>query len=252
MKKPALTLAAIVSLTACPQQEPITSVNGLEGGTLISKLAAPELKTELLNATSVTADEIAAPAASIDALTAQSVTTTALDVRQMTAGAILFGLPLGVVEGFTPSTLEQDALGYEQADAACRQAFADEFAHVCSSAEAMFALRGAQRPEDAIFDGAAVNTFSFQIVGRETGADPQNRNFVVNDCDGWTSARDTTEARIADPDDASNDRRSDLGTFPVESWIDGYMTLFAGRSTASWRLRPNIFKCQDVKLACCG
>jgi flagellar biosynthesis protein FlhA len=127
-------------------------------------------------------------------------------------------------------------------------AFKDDLAHVCSSEEALFAFRDGV-DLDASFDGASVNTYSFTVVGQHNT--DNERFYVANDCDGWTSTSQASSERILD-ENVNNDRRANLGFQPVRTWIDAHMTLFAGRQIPSWRLRPNIDGCIEVKLACCA
>jgi len=245
MTKFSIVFSALL-FAACPRPAvpALTSIDGLEGGALTTKLTVPALA----------ADEVQAPTANLDAVTSTSTATeslTATDVIASTVatekitvrGSSLFGLPVGVVPNYEPRADPEG--GYRHADAACKTAFSDDLAHVCSSEEALFAFRDGV-DLDASFDGASVNTYSFTVVGQHNT--DNERFYVANDCDGWTSTSQASSERVLD-DNVNNDRRANLGFQPVRTWIDAHMTLFAGRQIPSWRLRPNIDGCIEVKLA---
>jgi hypothetical protein len=158
-------------------------------------------------------------------------------------GLLVFGVPLGVA-------LLETSAGYVGADATCSVAF--EGSHVCSVDEVALSMRSGDIDDG--FNGAAVNTNSFQVVAQD---DEENgflngRLFVVNDCDGWSSVRQAGETRV-DDDNPENALRSNLGSNKVKNWADSYLSMFKGStSSPSWRFRPNIDGCNNVRLACCG
>ena len=238
-------------MLACGQPgETTTSVDGLSGGAITSAVTVPSLTTN-----DVVAESAAFTAAAITTLDAENLTSTNItaDVvktdRLVVRGLPLFGVPLGAID-YRPQGDATD--GYIRADDACRTAFTDQ-AHVCSAEEALLAFRSGIELAVSL-DGAAVNTHSFQVVGQDISEDPflLGRLFVVNDCDGWTSSRQIGTTRGAD-DNVDNANRANLGVSAVQKWIDGHMMLFAGTTlTPTWRLKPNIDHCDQVKLACCG
>jgi len=244
----AIFLSFGLILTACADQAApsLKSIDGLAGGSLTSDLAVPAMTTDSMTAGAVQAKRLEIEEeATVGAMQAATVSTDSLQVR----GWSMLGAPLGTVQ----IAARAEDSGYRGADDLCRNAFT-ESAHVCSADEVLTAARaGVDIPSD--FDGAAVNTHSFAVVGREDSdsAFSGGRLFVVNDCDGWTSIRQTTSLRVLS-DDVNDENRANLGLTPVTRWIDGYMMLYSGGEFTGgvWRLRPNIDRCDEARLACCG
>lgn len=236
-------------LAACPVAEPVTSIDGLAGGTLTGDVVAPavtaaSLTTKSLAVTGdVSAEGITAQSLDVtgdvtaENVAAEKVTTNKLIHR----GFSLFGAPVGTItyDG------DADVRGYRAVDGSCRAAYGEE-AHVCSAEEAMTAYRSGVDP-DASFSGAAVNSNGFYTSVRTYSGDEQLDTYlVVDDCLGWTASGPL----------AMTGGFSPTGGALENSWRiqHTYISFVHDEGLDVWRVEPlyNGDNCNSAVLLCCG
>lgn len=176
-----LSLAVATALAACPAaQDPVTSVDGLTGGALTTKLTVPELSataadvTDLV-ATTTSTDELSATSADLGSVRYASIARA--DAPAYTLGAV----PVGT----TPWT--SAARGYGEVSGQCAAAFPATDtappAHLCSRQEVlMSAMTAADRFTPAM-DGALFATFDAKGVPLNDA----NGDTFFNDCAAFFS-----------------------------------------------------------------
>lgn len=240
-------------LTACPgpSGNNITSVDGLGGGALSSKLTVPGLTVEgqctlaSVSATSASIDELtvttnvqaasvssaavttpslSAEAASIDSVIAIEATVTSLALPPVVSeppSAVDNGGVLGNLLGATSSggpTLATGT-GYTTPNDACVAEFGDEspHAHVCSDFEVLrFARSGTEaialKAQAAATAGGDLNGASYVTMALSVvGFNSSNAPIVADDCGGWSTALVTT------PDPESTHARHVLRIFSFDT-----------------------------------
>lgn len=209
MKKTFASLAVLVlALVGCPQTppDPITSVDGLEGGRLVGDLQVDQLKMQTLQGGSIAVDNVNASGdgtfqGSIDA---SAITTASLNVAgPMTAASLsvdtasfverptLGGVPLAseivgtALRANGPSTATV-------AEGSCAAAF--DGAHICGESEFLQALPFFTQATSAIA-GASVNVSSPRTVQRALD-DVTERDLIANNCGNWTKIVDNEGGRF--------------------------------------------------------
>lgn len=264
-------------LPACPgpSGNTITSVDGLSGGALSSKLTVPGLTVEgsstlaSVTATSATIDEltvttnvqaasvssttvitqsIAAEAASIDSLSATEATVTSLVLPPVVSeppSAVDNGGVLGNLLGATSSggpTLATGT-GYTTPNDACVAEFGDEspHAHVCSDFEVLRFARSnseaiALKFQSAGAAGASLDGASYVTMSHAVvGFNSSSAPIVADDCGGWSVGL------VATPDPESTHARHLLRVFSVDS--DQYVARPETTNNCSF---------DAIRFLCCG
>jgi hypothetical protein len=174
-------VATAAAFMACPgPQEPLTSVDGLSGGSITSKLTVPDLSaasaevTDLV-ATTTSTEELSATTADLGA--ARFSTLARADAPAYAIGAVPVGT---VLWGFNER-------GYAEVSGQCATAFPSTTsappAHLCSQQEVMMTAMTAPDRFTPAMDGALFATFAAKGVPLP---DPNGDTFF-NDCAAFVS-----------------------------------------------------------------
>lgn len=218
-------LSLFVPVVGCPTSEPVTSIDGLEGGTLTSPIAAPAVAvgaatigtlttttttaeattTTVLDAQTSTLGEATATDLETTSLTvtgtsdivdltvetvdADTITTDSIRTDVVVAGALRLqttgDLDDGSLIGNVVGVTETVGGSYNNVDRACFNAFAGS--HVCGEVDVLHFLRSANfRTQVESLTAAALDGASFATVTHSViGFDGANQPIVADDCESW-------------------------------------------------------------------
>jgi len=195
---PTLSALLLLSSAGCQQPPaPLTSVDGLSGGTITSLVdidgglsavgaSFSSLDADVIHTPKLEATNIEAVNATVSALQSEAVSTTTATVDVLTAQEVVTGElknPEGTALLPTLKGKTNKRLGQSSGDDDCKLAFSDS--HHCIEAELPIVLRGKAAPT---FDRATVSspTRAVGVVSRLLDGNRQTLTMMADNCQDWT------------------------------------------------------------------
>lgn len=203
-----LSLLGVGLILGCPTSEqpvaePLTSVDGLEGGTLTGDLALAD--GELTAANVNVTDTVAATdvrSATLGTNSLQAITANITDLT-VSGSLSLASSPVVAQRGtLTPvfvGSAPRPALPATRAAAqgACSAAFAGS--HICREDELLLAVRGSSSDVSSVLDGLTVESPHRVIAIAQVGEPQQLAQVVSDNCGDWTLAPNVAGTFVETP-----------------------------------------------------